>query len=106
MNKFSRIRCPDERIRFPPDSRVEAKSINPELTVNPLVLVSIGVDVVDDGSVVVCVLVVVVVVVVVDGDVVVVVVEVVNFDAGFKNDFVVASDLVLVVLGVLHINNY
>lgn len=69
-------------------------------------LVSIGVDVVDDGSVVVCVVVVVVVVVVVDGDVVVVVVEVVNFDAGFKNDFVVASDLVLVVLGVLHINNY
>ncbi len=44
--------------------------------------------------------------VVVDGDVVVVVVKVVNFDAGFTNDFVVAADLVLVVLGVLHINNY
>ena len=107
MNIFSRIRCPDERIIFPPDSRVEAKFINPELTVNPLVLVSTGVDVVVDGSVVVCD-VVVVVVVVVDGDVVVVVVvvmKVVNFDAGFKNDFVVAADLILVVLGVLHINN-
>jgi len=106
LNKLSRIRCPDERIIFPPDSRVEAKSINPELTVNPLVLVSTGVDAVDDCSVVVCDVVVVVVVVVVDGDVVVVVVKVVNFDAGFTNDFVVAADLVLVVLGVLHINNY